>query len=77
MSSLQLTYRETLKDGASLSITFPDIESPVTLLVGGTIDAAVKALKPQQVGQGVDPFYRQQAWTVLQVKTVMDYKLGA
>ena len=37
------------------------------LLSPQAIDVAVKVLRPSQSNQNVDPFYRQQAWHVLQV----------
>ncbi|XP_019851030.1 PREDICTED: transformation/transcription domain-associated protein [Amphimedon queenslandica] len=61
-SPQQLEYNENLIDGPAILISFPDAETPVEIPVAKAVEVAVKLLKPHST----DPFYRQQAWILLQ-----------
>ena len=53
LSPLQLSYHDILQDGPAISVSYPDTDTPVELLVGQTIETAVKILKPNQSSQGI------------------------
>ena len=66
---IQLSYRESLQEGAAVRVPFPDTEGGfIDLAVGRCVEAAVKLLRPTQENQSVDAHYRQQAWNILQVR---------
>jgi hypothetical protein len=67
--STQLSYRESLQEGASVRVLFPDTEAgSIDLPVARCVLAAVKILRPNQESSDNDlVHYKQQAWSVLQV----------
>ena len=68
-SPTQLSYRESLQEGASVRVLFPDTEAgSIDLPVARCVQAAVKLLRPNQESSDNDlVHYKQQAWNILQV----------
>ena len=66
---MQLSYRESLQEGASVRVLFPDTEAgSIDLPVARCVQAAVKLLRPNQESSDNDlVHYKQQAWNILQV----------
>ena len=70
--TIQLGYRESLQDGAAVRVLFPDTEGGhIDLAIGRCVEAAVKLLRPIQENQNIDGHYRQQAWSILQVRHLL------
>ena len=66
---MQLSYRESLQEGASVRVLLPDTEAgSIDLPVARCVQAAVKLLRPTQESSDNDVMhYRQQAWNIVQV----------
>ena len=76
--SMQLSYRESLQEGASVRVLLPDTEAgSIDLPVARCVQAAVKLLRPTQESSDNDVMhYRQQAWNIVQMGGVCCSNVG-